>query len=85
MTRRLVALSIMLALAPVPASAQVLAHQAVDVGPGRGQHEAGGQRRGFNTDVGGIVAALREAGVTTAGNALVLGSGATACSAPATR
>ena len=42
---------------------------------------AGGQRRGFNTDVGGIVAALREAGVTTAGNALVLGSGATACSA----
>jgi shikimate dehydrogenase len=42
---------------------------------------AGGQRRGFNTDVGGIVTALRQAGITTAGNALVLGSGATACSA----
>jgi shikimate dehydrogenase len=42
---------------------------------------AGGQRRGFNTDVGGIVAALRQAGATTAGNVVVLGSGATACSA----
>jgi len=42
---------------------------------------AGGQRRGFNTDVGGIVTALRQAGVTTGGNVLVLGSGATACSA----
>jgi shikimate dehydrogenase len=42
---------------------------------------ADGKRRGFNTDVGGIVTALREAGVTTAGNVLVLGSGATACSA----
>jgi shikimate dehydrogenase len=42
---------------------------------------AGGKRRGFNTDVGGIVTALRQAGVTTEGNVLVLGSGATACSA----
>jgi shikimate dehydrogenase len=42
---------------------------------------AGGKRRGFNTDVGGIVTALRQAGVTTDGNVLVLGSGATACSA----
>jgi len=42
---------------------------------------AGGERRGFNTDVGGIVTALRQAGVTTDGNVLVLGSGATACSA----
>jgi shikimate dehydrogenase len=42
---------------------------------------ADGQRRGFNTDVGGIVTALRQAGVTTGGNVLVLGSGATACSA----
>ena len=42
---------------------------------------AEGQRRGFNTDVGGIVTALRQAGVNTAGNVLVLGSGATACSA----
>jgi shikimate dehydrogenase len=40
-----------------------------------------GQRRGFNTDVSGIVTALRQAGVTTDGNVLVLGSGATACSA----
>jgi len=40
-----------------------------------------GQRHGFNTDVGGIVTALRQAGVTTGGNVLVLGSGATACSA----
>jgi shikimate dehydrogenase len=42
---------------------------------------AGGERRGFNTDVGGIVTALRQAGVTTGGNVLVLGGGATACSA----
>jgi shikimate dehydrogenase len=42
---------------------------------------AEGKRRGFNTDVGGIVTALRQAGVTTSGNVLVLGSGATACSA----
>jgi shikimate dehydrogenase len=42
---------------------------------------AEGQRRGFNTDVGGIVTALRQAGVTTGGNVLVLGGGATACSA----
>jgi shikimate dehydrogenase len=42
---------------------------------------AAGQRRGFNTDVGGIVTALSEAGVTTDGNVVVLGSGATACSA----
>jgi shikimate dehydrogenase len=42
---------------------------------------ADGERRGFNTDVSGIVTALRQAGVTTAGNVLVLGSGATACSA----
>ncbi len=42
---------------------------------------AGGQRRGFNTDVGGIVTALSEAGVTAEGNVVVLGNGATACSA----
>lgn len=41
----------------------------------------GGRRRGFNTDVAGIVAVLHQAGITTAGNALVLGGGATACSA----
>ncbi|HKB31496.1 MAG TPA: shikimate dehydrogenase [Streptosporangiaceae bacterium] len=44
----------------------------------------GGRRLGYNTDVGGMVAALAEAGVnkvsTTAG-VLVIGAGATACSA----
>jgi len=40
-----------------------------------------GGRRGYNTDVPGMVAALRQAGVTAAGPALVLGGGATACSA----
>lgn len=40
-----------------------------------------GLRLGFNTDVHGIVAALAEAGVDAAGSAVVLGTGATACSA----
>jgi shikimate dehydrogenase len=40
-----------------------------------------GRRLGYNTDVPGMVAALRLAGVTTAGSAIVLGGGATACSA----
>ncbi|MGB6456165.1 MAG: shikimate dehydrogenase [Streptosporangiaceae bacterium] len=40
-----------------------------------------GQRLGFNTDVAGLVAAMRAAGVTTEGNVVVLGAGATACSA----
>jgi shikimate dehydrogenase len=35
-------------------------------------------RRGENTDVGGMVAALREAGVTSVRRAVVLGGGATA-------
>jgi shikimate dehydrogenase len=39
------------------------------------------QRLGYNTDVSGIVAAMRQVGVTSNGNVLVLGSGATACSA----
>jgi len=38
-------------------------------------------RLGYNTDVGGMVAALAEAGVTTIPRALVIGAGATACSA----
>lgn len=42
---------------------------------------AAGRRSGFNTDVAGIVAAVHEAGASTGGNALVLGGGATACSA----
>ncbi len=40
-----------------------------------------GRRRGDNTDVHGITAALREAGVASAGRAVVLGGGATAASA----
>ena len=40
-----------------------------------------GQLLGDNTDVAGIVEALREAGVTSAGSPVVLGGGATACSA----
>ena len=37
--------------------------------------------RGFNTDVGGLARALREAGVTRPGAARILGAGATATSA----
>ena len=40
-----------------------------------------GRRSGYNTDVRGMVAALRQAGATAAGPAVVLGGGATACSA----
>ncbi|SIN73944.1 shikimate dehydrogenase [Agromyces cerinus] len=41
----------------------------------------GGTRRGFNTDVGGIVRTLREAGVHEASHGVLLGGGATAASA----
>jgi shikimate dehydrogenase len=41
----------------------------------------GGQRIGYNTDVAGIVAALRQAGPMSGGNAVILGGGATARSA----
>jgi shikimate dehydrogenase len=40
-----------------------------------------GKRLGYNTDVPGMVAALRAAGVTSGRNAVILGSGATASSA----
>ena len=40
-----------------------------------------GQRSGFNTDVAGMVTAVRQAWTPSGGNALVLGAGATACSA----
>ncbi|MFI5755679.1 shikimate dehydrogenase [Streptomyces sp. NPDC051569] len=40
-----------------------------------------GRRTGDNTDIPGMVAALRERGVTTVGSAAVLGAGATASSA----
>jgi shikimate dehydrogenase len=43
----------------------------------------GDGRHGYNTDVAGLVAALAEAGVTSARSALILGAGATACSAVA--
>ncbi len=44
---------------------------------------AGGRRRGENTDVHGLVAALREAGVAQPSSPVVLGGGATARSAVA--
>jgi shikimate dehydrogenase len=40
-----------------------------------------GRRHGYNTDVPGIVTALTEAGVKSAGRVTILGAGATACSA----
>jgi shikimate dehydrogenase len=40
-----------------------------------------GKRLGYNTDVPGMVAAMRAAGVTSGRNAVILGSGATASSA----
>jgi shikimate dehydrogenase len=39
----------------------------------------GGRRRGENTDVAGIVGALREAGVAGVASVVILGGGATAC------
>jgi shikimate dehydrogenase len=43
---------------------------------------SGGARHGYNTDVPGLVTALAEAGLTEApAGALILGAGATACSA----
>jgi shikimate dehydrogenase len=40
-----------------------------------------GKRHGYNTDVPGMLAALAEAGVTDLKDPLILGAGATACSA----
>ncbi|MBO0775412.1 MAG: shikimate dehydrogenase [Actinobacteria bacterium] len=40
-----------------------------------------GRRLGYNTDVPGLAAALTEAGITDPGRVLILGAGATACSA----
>jgi shikimate dehydrogenase len=54
---------------------------ALDVGAANTVLLRDGRRLGYNTDVPGIVTALRQAGVTAGGNALLLGSGATACSA----
>jgi shikimate dehydrogenase len=44
---------------------------------------AGGHRIGANTDVPGLVAAFREAGVESIGSAVILGAGATATAAMA--
>jgi shikimate dehydrogenase len=41
----------------------------------------GGRRHGYNTDVPGLVTTLAEAGVSDPGPVLILGAGATACSA----
>jgi shikimate dehydrogenase len=54
---------------------------ATDVGAANTVLLRDGRRLGYNTDVPGMVTALRQAGVTSGGNALVLGGGATACSA----
>jgi shikimate dehydrogenase len=40
-----------------------------------------GRRLGFNTDVAGLAAAMHTAGIAPEGNVVVLGAGATACSA----
>jgi shikimate dehydrogenase len=40
-----------------------------------------GQRLGFNTDAVGLTAAMRTAGITAEGNVVIVGGGATACSA----
>ncbi len=40
-----------------------------------------GQRLGFNTDIAGLAGAMRTAGITPEGNVVVVGGGATACSA----
>jgi shikimate dehydrogenase len=54
---------------------------ALDVGAANTVLLREGRRLGYNTDVPGMVTALRQAGITADGNALILGSGATACSA----
>jgi shikimate dehydrogenase len=54
---------------------------AYDVGAANTVLLRDGKRAGYNTDVTGIVTALRQAGVTSGRNALILGGGATACSA----
>jgi shikimate dehydrogenase len=54
---------------------------AADVGAANTVLLRDGRRLGSNTDVPGMVTALRQAGVTSGQNALILGSGATGCSA----
>jgi len=54
---------------------------AAEVGGANTVVFAGGQRRGYNTDIPGMVAALAGAGVTSPASATILGAGATACAA----
>ena len=54
---------------------------AAEVGGANTVVFSGGQRRGYNTDVPGMVAALAGAGVTAPAGATILGAGATACAA----
>jgi shikimate dehydrogenase len=54
---------------------------AADVGGANTVIFAAGSRHGYNTDVPGMVTALAAAGLPSAGSVLVLGAGATACSA----
>ncbi|HEY2315306.1 MAG TPA: shikimate dehydrogenase [Streptosporangiaceae bacterium] len=54
---------------------------AIDVGAANTVLLREGRRLGYNTDVPGMVTALRQGGVTAGGGAVILGGGATACSA----
>jgi shikimate dehydrogenase len=54
---------------------------ATDVGAANTVLLRDGKRLGYNTDVPGMVTALRQAGITSGRNAVILGSGATARSA----
>jgi shikimate dehydrogenase len=54
---------------------------AIEVGGANTVVFAGRERRGYNTDVPGLVAALAEVGVTAPAGATILGAGATACAA----
>jgi shikimate dehydrogenase len=54
---------------------------AVEVGGANTVVFAHGRRHGYNTDVGGMVDALAGTGVKRADRALIIGAGATACSA----
>jgi shikimate dehydrogenase len=54
---------------------------AAEVGGANTVIFAAGARHGHNTDVPGMITALTTAGISAAGPALILGAGATACSA----
>jgi shikimate dehydrogenase len=53
----------------------------IDVGAANTVLLHGGRRLGYNTDVPGLVTSLREAGIASGERAVILGGGATACSA----